>query len=678
MDSIKINRNNKILAISELGTSLILEEPDRLLIVFNDNINYKLSVGQYLVFRRYDYGEDDVMSTLTDLVEILEKTSYNGQDAVYTTIPGKPYLRLLMGLNNKLKIKKSYEDCTEDYDAYFHDTFRYLMVKIGDEFEINDWIYYYGGENERFVVQFKANHEIFAQDIYIVNEYLHQDYTMTVKSYNGNVIGTIGGVQIPLRGVHTAATSADTLTEYGIETCGKMEGLRKVYKYTHTPDKFSKNSIIFTKASSSLVDGDFFETGCWLIENGGVFEAMFGPYYFYTLEGTQKNCTLWYDQWWNEFDAKNSRRPIRELYVNSGYSRTVFGEDGAYWRISELTLSHDNNTVGSEFSLNNYTNSIIENTIPEVIDFEKFKYSPVFETDNGYKKVKSITFDFHFRNRTEKRRMQSNLAENGHYSIYDDGWYINSTSASTIWWNGFNKGYYYFNKEAFTEFYNQSGKTSDLIGYLGFDDEDVRFRKSKLALSFVRLSFYTSKDPLEQKLLYYSTIFLDATKLYGRYIKQSVYKSDKYGEDEETPIVFFPDNAVSARLDTEICIKSEMDNMASSEGFNIYLFGDDAEKTDEGKPYRTIYMKVEFNHAGNGKTIPMILWPKDKNGEFRDLTVNTFLNDLYIPVRVGYINDAFVYSIPGADNEDGNLRLILFEPKLGQDSGLPLPEIYEE
>ena len=108
-----------------------------------------------------------------------------------------------------------------------------------------------------------------------------------------------------------------------------------------------------------------------------------------------------------------------------------------------------------------------------------------------------------------------------------------------------------------------------------------------------------------------------------------------------------------------------MNAMASSEGFNLYLFGDDAEKTDEGKPYRTIYMKVEFNHAGNGKTIPMIMWPKDASGNFRDVTNDTFLNDLYIPVQIGYINDEFVYSLPTVDNEDGNLRLILFEPKLG-------------
>lgn len=665
MEAIKINKKNRIMAISDLETSLILEEPERLLIVFRDRINYRLSVGQYLVFRRYDYGEDEFMRTMTCLVEILEKTEYNGHDAVYTTLTDKPYLRPLMRLSNKVKIKRSSEECTNDFDAYFDDANRYLMVKNGDSFDINDWLYYYNGDNERFVIQFKNNHEIFPQDIYIVNHYLGLDYTMTVKQDNGNVIGTIGGVQIPIRGVNTGATSADTLTQYDVDTCGKLDGVRKIYKYTHTPDSFSMNSIIFTKAETSQVEGDFFEKGCWLITNGGLFEAMFGPYYFYTMEADLKKCTLWYDQWWREFEVKNGHRPLKELYVNSGDSRTIFGEDRAYWSVPTVTLAADDFSVGTEDSQANYVDDIIDRTIPDVIDVERFKYVPVIIGDDSCVRAKSIIFDFHFRKRSAKREIPSRVANGGKYPIYNDGWYIDSNSGSTIWWNGMDCDSYSFDKDAFTEFYDASGKTSDLIGNLGFEDEDVYYRKSKLAMSFIRISFYTSKDPINQKLLYYSTSFLDSTNLHGKYIKQSLYKYGIYGEAEKTPLVFFPDNSVSARLDTEIWIKNEMNTMASSEGFNLYLFGDDAELKDEGKPYRTIYMKVEFNHAGNGKTIPMIMWPKDENGDFRDVTTDTFLNDLYIPVQIGYIDDKFVYSLPTVENEDGNLRLILFEPKLG-------------
>lgn len=667
MESIKINRKDRILAISELDTILMLEEPERLLIVFSNNINYKISIGQYLAFRRYDYGEDEFIRTMTDLVEVLEKTEYDGHDAVYTTIPGKPYLKPLMRLSHKLNIKRTSEDCLNDYDAYFDDFNRYLMVKVGDTFEINDWLYYYNEVgNERFVVQFKENHNIFPQDIYITNEYLKEDYTMTVKSDNGNVIGTIGGVTIPIKGVHRVAESGDTLTEYGIDTCGKIDGLVRLFKYTHTPDTFSRNSIMFSKASTTQTSGDFFDLGCWLIVHGGLFEPKFNPYYYYEMEGSSKICRLWYDCWWNEFDVKNGHRPLREMYVNSGNSRTIFGEDGAYWRVPTLALSSDEYSMGIEDDQNNrYVNDIIDRTIPDVIDTERFKYVPIIIGHSKNTMVKSIIFDLHFRKRTVKREYPSKLTETGAYYEYDDGWYIDDLSGTTVWWNGMDYNGYGFNSSNFTTFYNESGKTSDLLGYLGFSDDDVRYRKSKLAMSFIRISFYTSKDPIEQKLLYYSTIFLDSTNLHGKCIKQSLYKHGLYGDNESTPLVFFPDNSVSARIDTELCVKSEIDTMASSEGFNLYLFGDDAEKTDEGKPYRTIYMKVEFNHAGNGKTIPMIMWPKDGNGNFRDVTSNTFINDLYIPVQVGYIDDKFVYSLPTVDNEDGNLRLILFEPKLG-------------
>ena len=73
MEAVKINIKDKILVISELETSLISEEPERLLIVFKYDINYKISVGQHLAFRRYDYGEDEFIRDITDLVEVLEK-----------------------------------------------------------------------------------------------------------------------------------------------------------------------------------------------------------------------------------------------------------------------------------------------------------------------------------------------------------------------------------------------------------------------------------------------------------------------------------------------------------------------------------------------------------------------------------------------------------------------------
>lgn len=682
MDAIKINRKKRISAIKPFDTILVSEEGGRLLVVFADNVSHKVSVGQDLAFRRYVYGDNDEMYTITQMVRVLEKTTHNGHDAIYAEIPERQELALKAYYNDDITIKRTMEDCTKDYDAYFHDTQGYLMVRVNGEFEVNDWAYYFNVNGEEyFIIEFNERHNIFSQDIYITNHFVEEDYKVTVKNLKGGVIGTLGGIEIPFTGLPFSVTSADTLSCVDVESCGKIDRagnpyLTSVCTYTNTPSSFSKRKIIFRSAETSQMSGSFFDIGCYLITNGKMFEPIYNPFYFYKMEGTLKRCTLWYDPWWPTYDAKNGNRPLKKIYVNGGNSRTVFGFDDAYWSIPTLSLSSDIYSLGiEEGQEGQYVDDIIDRQIPEVIDMERFKYIPVILSDTGYTRAKSIIFDFHFRKRAETGVVPSRLAENccslseeeGCYPIYDDGWHLDQDSGSTSWWNGMCYNGYKFSPGDFGSFYGLNGKKSDLIGYLGFDDDDVYYRKSKLSMSFIRISFYTSTDPLTQKLLYYSTSFLDATSLYGKYMKQSLYKHGKYGETETTPLVFFPDNSVSARLDTEICIKSEMDNMASSEGFNLYLFGDDAGIRDEGKPYRTIYMKVEFNHAGNGKTIPMIMWPKDENGNFRDLTADTFLNDLYIPVHVGYIDDRFVYSLPTVENENGNLRLILFEPKLGYD-----------
>ena len=129
-------------------------------------------------------------------------------------------------------------------------------------------------------------------------------------------------------------------------------------------------------------------------------------------------------------------------------------------------------------------------------------------------------------------------------------------------------------------------------------------------------------------------------------------------------VVMCSADTVSARVDTKVVLTNEYDRTKSSEGFNIYLFSDDKNLNLENSE-KTIYMKVEFNHAGNGKTIPLIMWPKDKNGVYTALTVDNFIENLYIPIKLTYIDGKYVYYIPGAKNNDnGNIDLILFEPKL--------------
>ena len=674
MDAIQISRNAKIYSIDSLDAIQILEESDGMFIVLAKDINYRLSVGERLVFRRYIYGTNENVDVLTETVYITEKTRRDGHDAIRTTLPQGEILRPLAPYNCDINIKATEVDCVDNYDAYFDYVHRYLMVKSGDSYIPNDWLYYYNtGDTEYFILEFASNHNIFAQDIDFADTMLSRGFSLDVLTNQGVKIGTLGGLSVVFTGMPYFVTSADTLTETTIDACGYEYDISE-FKYTHTPSSFSRRRIAFTTAETNQADGTFFDKVAYLIKNGFYFRPSYNPYYFYEMDGSYKKCTLWYDKWWETYSEKNNIRPLKEIYVNSGDTRAAFGIENDYWNIPTITFSSDEFRLGVEEAQSNaYVDNIIETAIPDIIDMERFKYSPVIMRVNEYELAKSITLDLHFRRRDVVDNVESKVAQNGSYPIYSKGWFINEESGNTIWWNGMgttdSEGKYTdaeghaFDQSLFNDFYDNSGKTSDLLGYLGFTDDDVFYRKSKLSKSFVRLSFYTSTDPVSQKLLYYSTSFLDATTLFGKYMKQSMLKYEKYGEFENTPIVFYDDNSVSARVDCEINIENEFNNLASSEGFNLYLFADDADKTDKGKDYRTIYMKVEFNHAGNGKTIPMVMWPKDDDA-FRKITIDSFLHDLYIPVRVRYIDGKFVYYFPTAKNENGKIRLILFEPKL--------------
>ena len=314
-----------------------------------------------------------------------------------------------------------------------------------------------------------------------------------------------------------------------------------------------------------------------------------------------------------------------------------------------------------------------------------YTYKPTEEIiDDSLTIATSITMNFHFRERhkisgeTEQqdlflRKRNTNLTSG---NVYSDGWYINPDSGDTIWWNGFDYSESAFSPSVFTEFIEASGDTSDLLGYLNFTDKDVYYRKKKLSQSFVRLTFYTSPDPVEQKLLYYSTIFVDASALYGKYVKQMLYMEENdlfnpkknKGVNLNAAVVLY---SGGTRIDSKMVITNEFDRTKSSEGFNLYLFAEDKNFNLENGE-KTIYMKVEFNHAGNGKTIPMIIWPKDEGGNYVPLTIDNFIESLYIPIKLTYINDRYVYYIPDAyKNENGDISLVLFEPKVDYEDDVP-------
>lgn len=105
---------------------------------------------------------------------------------------------------------------------------------------------------------------------------------------------------------------------------------------------------------------------------------------------------------------------------------------------------------------------------------------------------------------------------------------------------------------------------SDLLSYLGFDDDDVKYQKSKLKKSFLRISFYDSDNIANQNLLHTATIFLDSGELFAKYIKnietEDEYKATKTIIAQKNPEISFKADSILTsseyeKLDDENRIK---------------------------------------------------------------------------------------------------------------------------
>lgn len=275
--------------------------------------------------------------------------------------------------------------------------------------------------------------------------------------------------------------------------------------------------------------------------------------------------------------------------------------------------------------------------IPEIVDYEKRCFSPYYITQYtdiegnelvGYKPINSITFNLFLRDRSGSDNWTSN--DTKYWNQYKDTSKIQNESF--IIDNDFGADDLYDNKEF--------GITG-----IGFDEDDIKYQKKKLSKSFIRLSFYNSNNPLNQMLLFYSTIFFDTNVLFNNYI-----------------------NGRKTRASFTVYNRYNRDK--SSEGFYLYLFPEYIGKT--------IYMKVEFNHAGYGRTIPLVyikngklpisyMFKKENGKVITKNDLSDLYNDMYIPITIGYdeINNDYIYSYDVPIRTIGEKTVInLYEPKI--------------
>lgn len=332
-------------------------------------------------------------------------------------------------------------------------------------------------------------------------------------------------------------------------------------------------------------------------------------------------------------------------------------------------------SVGIDDEINHgyyYAKQTIKNSIPKILDYEKRQFSPVYisdgnvvvDGDNIYvddkciRPVREIDFNLHFRKRSNTEEWESK--EDDLWNNYE---FVDATTNAL---KPVNK--------------NLSSDNSDLIGKIGFTDEDVYYTKECLKKSFIRLSFYDSPDRRTQSLLFYSTIFVDSKKLLSKFYK-NVNNGVKEGIvlNEQIKSVGVDD---LLRLDMSFKCFDKYSLEGSSEGFYLYLFSG----ISKGALCMPVYMKVEFNHAKFGKKIPFVM-PVDKDNNIIEPTdenfptsytvideygqmsadMNRLFSDMYVKllVKYDYISNRYVWLLPREMPDcNGKIKFNLFEPRI--------------
>lgn len=340
-------------------------------------------------------------------------------------------------------------------------------------------------------------------------------------------------------------------------------------------------------------------------------------------------------------------------------------------------------------------------SINDFIDMEKDVYYPVYEYIKGenieMSFLQKIVFNLHFRRRNN-----------------NEEWVTDNDS----YWNGINLVADVNGNRISDDYFVYSNKSeqSDLLGYLGFTNGDVKYRKNRLKKSFLRLSFYDSDNPSSQNLLGYYTVFYNINDASAKLLKH--YEDDnsneyfilqeKNGKYEKVeadgirvntePLIKSPSNDLEdLRLSSQFVVSDKYTTDSTSEGFYLYLWKDG----NKGVIPETLYMKVEFNHAGYGRNIPFMMpfydIKKHPNGEGKIKSLDEIVKDFegkgedvpygirqylkysYIRWKYRYDKDTrkHIYYLDrdtygnyddNIDDDDKTLKINLYEAKISPNS----------
>lgn len=351
----------------------------------------------------------------------------------------------------------------------------------------------------------------------------------------------------------------------------------------------------------------------------------------------------------------------RDNFIIEGSNSSYSLEYDATVNVIQIPISQNFETGlhHNDMLETNYVNKAKENAVNPIVDMEKDVYTPVIcddvyndneQINSPYTECFKIIFNLHFR----KHRDITSINGTPQEWVCDKEAYWNGTTEtkentykrlqlrpSISLSNdgeeekGDENGYFsYFPVDEYASY------QSDLLSFLGFSNNDIRYQKSKLKKSFLRISFYDSENVGNQNLLCASTIFLDSGDLFAKYIKNietvdvdgdgtymatvgtsfvegdtkvsynvngvRVNREPIRNADETVDNIGLGDNVgdlEDLRLSSQFVVTDKYSSKHSSEGFYFYTY----KTNDNGVFPSDIYMRVEFNHAGYGRTIPFMM-----------------------------------------------------------------------
>ena len=167
------------------------------------------------------------------------------------------------------------------------------------------------------------------------------------------------------------------------------------------------------------------------------------------------------------------------------------------------------------------------------------------------------------------------------------------------------------------------------FGDIGFDNFDIKFRKKAFTNSFLRLSFYDSDIPTNQRLISFITLFPKITPT-------------DYSSGGATPWgTITPVNNLKIQFELG---NNLIDRSLNSQGFFIYHFKDEITDTIP----KELYMRAEFNNAKNGKTTGLMSTSVTTN-TIDNLIVtsqsNNNTNNIFTKYILSKVGDNYVYNI---------------------------------